>query len=179
MTEETEDTGAESEAGPDSAPDGAEDSAASQDDKRRAPRVDINPEFKVVGGAEGGLTYVSDLSEHGVFIHTQERVPVGQMIELRFTVLLDDPVVIQGFGTIMRHAENGMGVQFGQLSPQMVLRIHDAISREKARERIKAEVLTREATSEGQAAAFENQKTSVYAVPTLSPDDIDEIDSLD
>ena len=91
--------------------------------RRRAERVSINSEFA------GTKTFVSDLSERGVFLHTDEKVKVGTKIELRFTVLLDDPVTVEAIGTVMRQQDNGVGVQFGPLSPTMVLRINDAIAR--------------------------------------------------
>lgn len=78
-----------------------------------------------------GVHHVSDLSEHGLFLHTEERVPIGTSVEVKFTVLLDDPVTIEGLGTVVRHQSNpeGLGVEFGPLSPKMVLRIHDVLTR--------------------------------------------------
>lgn len=102
-------------------------------ERRRGERVPINAEFAKLSAE---TTYVTDLSEHGVFVHTQELLPIGSKIELRFTVLLDDPVVIQGLGAVVRYQENppGMGIEFGPLSPEMVLRIHDVVSRQRTRE---------------------------------------------
>ena len=69
-------------------------------------------------------------------MHSEELLALGTTIELRFTVLLDDPVVIQGLGKVVRHQTDpkGMGVEFGPLSPTMVLRIQDAISRQRPRD---------------------------------------------
>ena len=69
------------------------------DDRRRGERHGINPEFAAL--EPGTLTYVSNLSEYGVFIHTRVRLPVGAAVDLRFTVLLDDPVVIHGPGRVV------------------------------------------------------------------------------
>jgi hypothetical protein len=93
--------------------------------RRRSERVAINSEFA------GATTFVSDLSERGVFLHTEEKVAIGTKLELRFTVLLDDPVTVEALGTVMRQQQDppGVGVQFGPLSPTMVLRINDAITR--------------------------------------------------
>lgn len=100
-------------------------------ERRRGERLNINEEFETVGA-----TYVSDLSEHGVFVHTDDKLPIGTTVELRFSVLLDDPVVIQGLGKVVRHQSDpsGMGVEFGPLSPAMVLRIQDVISRQRPRD---------------------------------------------
>ena len=100
------------------------------DNRRRAERVPINSEFA------GISTFVSDLSERGVFLHTEEKVDTGTKIELRFTVLLDDPVTIEAIGTVVRQQADppGVGIQFGPLSPTMVLRINDAVSRMRPRD---------------------------------------------
>ncbi len=143
---------------------------------RRAERVAINSEF-----GRGVTTFVSDLSERGVFLHTTEKVEMGTKVELRFTVLLDDPVTVEAIGTVMRQQDDppGVGVQFGPLSPAMVLRINDAISRMRPRDlgpplspsggarrrkpfippppmpaRASAEVLTEEGFQEAKTGAF-------------------------
>jgi hypothetical protein len=104
------------------------------DDRRRGERHPINPEFAAL--EPGRLTYVSNLSEYGVFIHTRVRLPVGAAVDLRFTVLLDDPVVIHGPGRVVHHQDEprGMGVAFNNLSAVMQLRVIDAINWYRARE---------------------------------------------
>jgi len=103
------------------------------DDRRRGERHTINPEFAALD--PGTLTYVSNLSEYGVFIHTRVRLPVGAAVDLRFTVLLDDPVVIHGPGRVVHHQDEprGMGVNFVKLSAEMQLRVIDAINWYRAR----------------------------------------------
>lgn len=103
------------------------------DDRRRGERHAINPEFAALD--PGTLTYVSNLSEYGVFIHTRVRLPVGSAVDLRFTVLLDDPVVIHGPGRVVHHQDEprGMGVAFGNLSAEAQLRVIDAIAWYRAR----------------------------------------------
>ncbi len=64
-------------------------------------------------------TPVSDLSESGVFVHTEDQLPIGSDIELRFTVMLDEPVLFVGRGRVVRHQRgdepHGMGVEFVEL----------------------------------------------------------------
>jgi hypothetical protein len=138
-------------------------------ERRRGERLNINEEFGSVGAV-----HVSDLSEHGVFVHTGDRLAIGTTVELRFTVLLDDPVVIQGLGRVVRHQDDpsGMGVEFGPLSPVMVLRIHDVISRQRPRDSgppVEGEMPTREfKTREFGARAvseeeFDQAKTGSFA----------------
>jgi len=143
-----------------------------EDNRRRARRFTINDEFAELPG-DGAVTHVSDLSEHGVFIHTRQRVPVGTTIELRFTVLLDDPMIIQGFGTVVRQGAEGLGVEFGQLSPGMVLRIHDAISRQKARDTLRAQRVEARRADTGDSS-FDTAKTGVFPAPNLDEDGVRE-----
>jgi hypothetical protein len=97
--------------------------------RRRAERVPVNAAFSELGD----VTYVSDLSEHGVFVHTGDLLPIGAEIELRFTVVLDDPIVLLGRGRVARHQDDpkGMGIEFLSLSPETVLRIGDVVARSR------------------------------------------------
>jgi len=106
--------------------------ARDRDDRRRGERHPINPEFVSQGA---NLTYVSNVSEYGVFINTRVRLPVGTAVDLRFTVMLDDPVVIHGHGRVVHHQDEprGMGVSFSNLAAVMQLRVIDAINWYRAR----------------------------------------------
>lgn len=102
-------------------------------DRRRAARIPINAEFAAMPSA----TYISDLSEYGVFIHTPSPSPRGSKLKLRFTVLLDDPVIVEGEGRVVRQQYvpvPGMGIEFTELSPEMILRINDVVSRQRPRD---------------------------------------------
>lgn len=65
-------------------------------------------------------TPVSDLSQTGCFVHTDEPLPIGSVIELCFTVFPEEPVLFRGQGRVVRHAvegeATGMGVEFVELS---------------------------------------------------------------
>jgi hypothetical protein len=100
--------------------------------RRRAERVPVNAAFSELGD----VTYVSDLSQSGVFVHTSDLLPVGAEIELRFTVVLDDPVVLLGRGRVVRHQAEprGMGIEFLQLEPETVLRLEDVVARSRPQE---------------------------------------------
>jgi hypothetical protein len=100
-------------------------------ERRRAERVSVNSEF----GALPGLVHVSDLSEHGVFVHTDQRPSLGAIVTVRFTVLLDDPVVIAARGKVVRHSAEpgGVGIEFTRVSPDMVLRIGDVVTHQRPR----------------------------------------------
>ena len=96
-------------------------------DRRGGERIPINEEL-----SSAGSTWVSDLSRGGVFVHSDDLLPVGASIELRFTILIDDPVVIEAVGRVVRHSHRprGMGVQFVTLAPEMFARIEAILDRE-------------------------------------------------
>lgn len=97
------------------------------DERRQSDRFSVNAEFAQL--ETGTLPFISNLSETGVFVHTRNRLPVGTLLELTFTVLLDDPVIISGPGKVIHHLDDprGMGIEFSALSPEMILRIADVI----------------------------------------------------
>lgn len=132
--------------------------ARDRDDRRRGERHPINPEFVSQGA---NLTYVSNLSEYGVFVNTRVRLPVGTAVDLRFTVMLDDPVVIHGHGRVVHHQDEprGMGVSFNNLAAVMQLRVIDAINWYRAR------------AGAGTEQAFRTRE--------LSPDELAQIDEED
>ncbi|MCX4248006.1 PilZ domain-containing protein [Paraliomyxa miuraensis] len=99
-------------------------------ERRRAERVPINTEFAAMPSA----TYISDLSEYGVFVHTSAPSPLGSTIKLCFTVLLDDPVIVEAEGRVVRHQYEpavGMGIEFTDLSPDMIERINAVMERQQ------------------------------------------------
>ena len=103
------------------------------DERRGGDRIPINDEFARLDPSASSSTWVSDLSLGGVFVHTQALLPVGSMIELRFTILVDDPVVIEAFGKVVRHSRKprGMGVAFAAISPDMTQRIEEVLAHQR------------------------------------------------
>jgi hypothetical protein len=78
-------------------------------------------------------TPVSDLSRHGVFVHTDELLPVGAPIDLCFIVFPEKPVVFRAHGRVVRQSDDpvGMGVEFVELDEvaagivEEIMRRHD------------------------------------------------------
>jgi len=62
-------------------------------------------------------TPVSDLSETGCYVHIPDQLPIGTLIELRFTVFHEEPILFEGCGRVVRHGDDppGMGVEFVEL----------------------------------------------------------------
>ena len=90
--------------------------------RRREPRTQVNREFASV--EEFILEYVSNVSRTGVFIRTDDPLPVGTKVNLRFTVILDELETIEGQGEVVRVVKPGnkaketagMGVVFTELT---------------------------------------------------------------
>ncbi|HEY0137548.1 MAG TPA: PilZ domain-containing protein [Nannocystis sp.] len=145
--------------------------ARDRDDRRRGERLPINPEFAAQGP---GLTFVSNLSEYGVFINTRVRLPVGTAVDLRFTVLLDDPVVIHGAGRVVHHQDEprGMGVSFSNLAAVMQLRVIDAINWYRARAGAEQAFRTRELTPDELAQIDEEGEEGDESTTSLSSSDM-------
>lgn len=97
------------------------------EDRRRSERVLVNDELSAIPKTP----HVRDLSTRGVFVHTLERLPIGREVELRFSVILDDPVIIEAKGKVVRHQRqpSGMGVEFTEMTPEAALRLSDVVAR--------------------------------------------------
>ena len=88
--------------------------------RRSAERVLVNREFSTI--QEFITEYVSDISESGVFIRSDDPLPVGTKVDLSFTVIVDDFETIEGIGEVVRVVSPdesdapGMGVVFTELT---------------------------------------------------------------
>lgn len=87
--------------------------------RRQAERVVINHEFRTI--EEFISEYVSDISRTGVFIRTDDPLPVGTKVDLRFTVIDEDFETVEGIGEVTRvvppgQPGPGMGVVFVELT---------------------------------------------------------------
>lgn len=89
-------------------------------EKRLSPRVAVNHEFSSI--EEFITEYVSDISKDGVFIRSDDPLPVGTKVDLRFTVIVGDFETIEGIGEVVRvvppgsSGAPGMGVVFTELT---------------------------------------------------------------
>lgn len=88
--------------------------------RRQAERVLVNHEFASI--EEFITEYVSDISRTGVFIRSDDPLPVGTKVDLRFTVIDVDFETIEGVGEVTRvvapggEEPPGMGVVFIELT---------------------------------------------------------------
>lgn len=99
-------------------------------DRRIDARRTINHEFASV--EQFIAEYVMNLSRSGVFIKSDDPLPIGTRVNLRFSVIFDDLEIIEGVGEVVRRVEPGtdqipgMGVVFvelTQISRELIERI--------------------------------------------------------
>ena len=101
--------------------------------RRRDDRLVVNHEFESI--EEFITEYVSNISKSGVFIRTDEPLPIGTRVDLRFTVIVDDFETIEGEGEVVRVVEPesgapaGMGVVFTRLGPTSTALISRLLTR--------------------------------------------------
>ena len=88
--------------------------------RRQSDRVLINHEFQTI--EEFITEYVSDISRTGVFIRSDDPLPTGTKVDLKFTVIDEDFETIEGVGEVTRvvppggSEAPGMGVVFVELT---------------------------------------------------------------
>ena len=82
----------------------------------RDERATVNHEFASVD--EFINEYVTNISRSGVFIRSKNPLSVGTKVDLKFTIILEDPEIIEGIGEVVRVNDDpkGMGVVFISLS---------------------------------------------------------------
>jgi uncharacterized protein (TIGR02266 family) len=83
---------------------------------REEARVTINKEFDSFD--EFVSEYVTNVSRSGAFIATNQPLPLGTRVNLRFSILMEDIHTIEGVGEVVRVETDppGMAVVFRELS---------------------------------------------------------------
>jgi len=88
--------------------------------QRRDARVTVNHEFRDVD--QFIVEYVQNISKGGVFIKSDSPLPVGTLVNLKFTVIMEELETIEGVGKVVWVAPvggketPGMGVVFTELT---------------------------------------------------------------
>jgi uncharacterized protein (TIGR02266 family) len=98
----------------------------------RPKRVDVNVEFDSI--EQFINEYVSNISKSGAFIRTRDPWPVGTKLRLRFTIMAQDPEILEGLGEVVRVSDRprGMGVAFVELAETSQRLIEMLLTRPKA-----------------------------------------------
>ncbi len=103
--------------------------------RRGAERVRVNREFDTI--EEFISEYVSDISQSGVFIRSDDPLPAGTKVDLRFTVIDEDMETIEGIGVVTRVVSPatskapGMGVVFLELTTTSQRLVQRLLTRRK------------------------------------------------
>lgn len=87
-----------------------------EETKREAQRVTINKEFESFDAFIH--EYVTNISRTGAFVKSKQPLPIGTLVNLKFTVIMEDIETIEGVGEVVRVQEDppGMGVVFTELN---------------------------------------------------------------
>jgi hypothetical protein len=87
-----------------------------EDGARREERVTINKEFESFDAFI--QEYVTNISRTGAFIKSKTPLSLGTIVNLRFTVIMDEMETIEGVGEVVRVEDNppGMGVAFREIN---------------------------------------------------------------
>ncbi|MEO1174595.1 MAG: PilZ domain-containing protein [Myxococcota bacterium] len=88
-------------------------------DQRREPRVQVNHEFASLDSFL--QEYLMNVSRGGAFIRSEDVLDEETLVDLRFTVIVDDFETIEGQGRVVRaqHEEpKGFGVVFTSLTDE-------------------------------------------------------------
>ncbi len=107
--------------------------AAEKAGRRSELRQTVNRDFASVG--EFLAEYVQNISRSGAFIRTDDPLPVGTRVALKFTVIMDELETIEGVGMVVRRVPPGgsepagMGVVFTELTAYSKALIEKIITR--------------------------------------------------
>ena len=99
---------------------------------RQEQRVTINKEFDSFD--QFIQEYVTNISRSGVFIKTNEPLPIGTIVNLRFTVIMEAIETIEGEGEVVRVDADppGMGVVFRKLASYSEALIEKLLTAQRA-----------------------------------------------
>jgi type IV pilus assembly protein PilZ len=102
-----------------------DDDRTSGSDRREHQRFDTSIAVDYASGDTFLFAYLTNISEMGIFIRTNDPLKIGSRMRLRFQVDESDPLVLEGEVTWINpyrpNGENinpGMGVRFIQLTPE-------------------------------------------------------------
>jgi type IV pilus assembly protein PilZ len=94
------------------------------DERREHRRYDTSIAVDYASGETFLFAYLKNISTMGIFIKSNDPMPIGTRLKLRFHVDEDDPLVLDGEVTWVNqyrpNGENinpGMGVRFIELTP--------------------------------------------------------------
>ncbi|MEM6960748.1 MAG: PilZ domain-containing protein [Myxococcota bacterium] len=100
------------------------DEAQDFSEKRRAARFETSVEVEYTCGENFLFSYMTNISEMGIFIRTDSPLEVGSLLTLRFSAGFESTLVVEGtvawinpFRPDGDNLNPGMGVRFEKLTP--------------------------------------------------------------
>ncbi len=101
-------------------------------EKRRFSRVDFTVKALVASGDAAFRGEVDNLSLHGIFIRTDQRLPLGATAEITIGLADVEPeIVIHVSATVARHTPEGIGFEFGKIDVDSFTHLRSIISYRK------------------------------------------------
>jgi len=104
-----------------------EETGTSMRENSRKPCL-INANYRVQG--QSFKSYILDISIGGVFIETEDRIPVGQQLMMKFS-LPNSPEPFTLSGEVAWNSPQGFGVKFDRITPQQGQLLKSYIEQEK------------------------------------------------
>lgn len=103
-------------------------------DRRRHRRYDASISVDFSDGDNFLFAYIENISEMGIFIRTEDPLPVGTELSLRFGPNGDEPLELEGevmwvnpLKPLGDNPNPGMGVKFRNLSPDQRERVVEVV----------------------------------------------------
>lgn len=107
-----------------------------EDDRREHERFPTELSVDVRSGEHFLFAYITNISEMGIFVRTDDIRPVGTRLKLRFSGPSDDADAIEVDGTVTwvnpvrlggDNPNPGMGVRFEKLTPELRERLVEVV----------------------------------------------------
>ena len=106
--------------------DNRDEDGLTDDERRIHRRYDTSISIDYSNGDNFLFSYIENISEMGIFVRSEEPLPIGTDLDLRFNIEGADPLRLKGvvvwINPMRRDGDNlnpGMGVRFTDLTPAL------------------------------------------------------------
>lgn len=98
-------------------------------DRRHFTRVDFKVSALLQAEGVAIKGEVVDVSLHGLYLETEEKIPIGTPVEVTiYLTSTQDPVVINVKGTVARQMPGGIGCAFDRMDAESFAHLRSIIS---------------------------------------------------
>ena len=111
-----------------------DDSSSDPSERRSFTRFDVSVSVDYASGDTFLFSYITNISEMGIFLRSEDPLPVGTVLRLRFAPEGQEPLEVAGevvwINPIRPGGENlnpGMGVRFMNLTAEVRERVVDLV----------------------------------------------------